>query len=209
MKIYFLPLIYLFFFISAFLPYHSVCRAAEDRTAPLDFRNAKWGMTKKEVKANESGRPLTVRKISTNYTSIVAADEVIVYNQKVAEMDVQTSYFFLNNSLVGAEYSFRKTYENKNAYVGAYDKLRGVLARKYGPPVSEDKAWKDERFGKRTEIPSDPDKLNHESIWETSRSEISLSLKTVANTGYQVSQDLKQRLRILYSSKEPDYLKDF
>ncbi|GJQ59558.1 MAG: hypothetical protein SCALA701_23590 [Candidatus Scalindua sp.] len=165
-------------------------------------------MTKKEVKASELNGLQSVRNIDANYTSILA-DEVIIYVQKVAEMDVQTSYFFLNNSLVGSEYSFRKEYETKEAYVEAYDKLRGILARKYGPPISENKTWRDERFEKLPEFPSDPGNLSYESVWETDKSEIYLSLKSLFDTRYQASRDMKQMIRILYTSKAPEYLDDF
>jgi hypothetical protein len=124
-------------------------------------------------------------------------------------MDVQMSYFFLNNSLVGSEYSFRKEYESKEAYVEVYDKLRGILTRKYGPPISENKTWKDERFEKRPEFPSDAGNLSYESIWETEKSEIDLSLKSVFDNRYQSSDDTKQLIRILYTSKVPEYLDDF
>ncbi len=208
MKTHPLPLIYIIFFSGALFLSHSVCLASGQKTYPFDFRKTTWGMTKQEVKASESKGFQGIRKIDANYTSILA-DEVIIYIQKVAEMDVQTSYFFLNDSLVGSEYSFRKEYESKKAYVNAYDKLRGILSRKYGPPVSENKSWKDERFEKLTELPSDPGTLSYESIWETDKSEIALSLKSVIDTRYQTSKEKKEMIRILYSSKEPEYLDDF
>ncbi|MDR4496602.1 MAG: hypothetical protein MRK02_01550 [Candidatus Scalindua sp.] len=167
-------------------------------------------MTKNEVKASESesARIQTEKKINESYTGLVA-DEVIVYNEKVAEMDVQMSYFFLNDSLVGSEYSFRKEYEKKNSYIDIYYKLRNILARKYGAPVSEDETWKDERFQKRPEFPSDPNHLSYKSIWETEKTEISLSLKTVFDTRYQVTKEMKNIIHILYASKNPEYLEDF
>ncbi|KAA3607652.1 MAG: hypothetical protein D8M57_10440 [Candidatus Scalindua sp. AMX11] len=202
------PLIYIIFFVIMIFSSHSICFATEHQTHSFDFRKTTWGMTKKEVKASELNGLQSVRNIDANYTSILA-DEVIIYVQKVAEMDVQTSYFFLNNSLVGSEYSFRKEYETKEAYVEAYDKLRGILARKYGPPISENKTWRDERFEKLPEFPSDPGNLSYESVWETDKSEIYLSLKSLFDTRYQASRDMKQMIRILYTSKAPEYLDDF
>lgn len=198
------------FLVCTILLYHTACFSDDQGATSFDFRKTRWGMTKNEVKASESesARIQTEKKINESYTGLVA-DEVIVYNEKVAEMDVQMSYFFLNDSLVGSEYSFRKEYEKKNSYIDIYYKLRNILARKYGAPVSEDETWKDERFQKRPEFPSDPNHLSYKSIWETEKTEISLSLKTVFDTRYQVTKEMKNIIHILYASKNPEYLEDF
>ena len=210
MKILLQQCIQIIFLVCTILLYHTSCFSDDQGTISFDFRKTRWGMTKNEVKASESesARIQTEKKINESYTGLVA-DEVIVYNEKVAEMDVQMSFFFLNGSLVGSEYSFRKEYEKKNSYIDIYYKLRNILARKYGAPVSEDETWKDERFQKPPEFPSDPNHLSYKSMWETEKTEISLSLKTVFDTRYQVTKEIKNTIRILYASKNPEYLEDF
>ena len=137
MKILSQPRLQVIILAGAILFCQAMCFANDHETAPFDFRKTRWGMTKNEVKTSEreSARIQTEREINESYIGFVA-DEVIVYNEKVAEMDVLMSYFFLNDSLVGSEYSFRKEYEKKNTYIDIYYKLRNILARKNGDHVS-------------------------------------------------------------------------
>jgi ankyrin repeat protein len=98
------------------------------------FRKVRWGMSKKEVKSQEF--------LDIDFE----ADDFLVYETKIANFDVTLYYNFINNKLVGALYYFNIKHSNRNLYIDDFNKLKGLLTKKYKKPLYDDKVWKDDLY---------------------------------------------------------------
>lgn len=133
-----------------------------------DFRNATWGMSQSEVKANETDR-----------LEEETAD-MLVYKTSLAGFEAYAAYIFTDSKLSRAGYFFEEIHSNDNEYISDYNRLNGLIKMKYGEPVEDEEYWK-------SNSSYIPDKSNwgHEiymgrlvlySIYRTSTTEIELIL---------------------------------
>jgi hypothetical protein len=133
----------------------------------FDFRKCKWGMSKKQVKATESGR-------------IERDDEtVLAYSGKVSDMNCLIAYIFVENKLVRAKYAFIPKHSNQNDYILDYKNVKENLIKKYGEPISDDSYWRDKLYQddiSQWGFAISLGHLRYSALWETESSEIFLDL---------------------------------
>jgi len=108
-------------------------------TAPLfadeyDFRKAKWGMSKEEVKHGESKEPIS------------EGNNIFGYEDKVAGMECYIFYVFASNKLVRTRYYFIHKHSNRTDYINDYQSLQENLQKKYGQPIDDDRIWKNDLY---------------------------------------------------------------
>ena len=135
---------------------------------PYDFRKAKWGMTKEQVKKIEQVKP-TYEK-----------GNVLGYKDKVLGLSFLVGYIFdENGKLKSGSYILEKRLDELDYYVKAYKKLKKFLTKKYGTPYKEKVTWKNTRFkGKYAEgFAVFHGHLEYISAWETEGMHMGLTLK--------------------------------
>lgn len=164
----------------------SLMASAEDH----DFRNVNWGMSEEEVKANETAT--WVMKIK---------EGVIAYKTKIAGFDAALYYEFVNDQLVNACYMFDIQHTNENDYIDDYEKLKTLLTKKYGSPISnDDMIWKDTLYQNKQDEYGFAVSIGHLvylTKWETEDTLIDLHLS---------GDNYKIYLFISYTSKNLKYL---
>jgi hypothetical protein len=99
-----------------------------------DFRQANWGMSKNEVKAIENAE--------LDYES----DDILGYNVKIGVNNFFCGYYFLEDKLYQAGYSYIDNHTNNNDYIVEYEKLKELLIQKYGKPEIDEVIWKNDLF---------------------------------------------------------------
>jgi len=136
--------------------------------AKRDFRKTNWGMDKKTVKLTEPDDPSSEE------------DSAMIYSRKVAGMNALIGYIFAQDKLVRAKYMFHQDHDDLNAYITDQDNIKKALAKRYGKPAKERTVWTNELYKK---IPSQwgialgEGYVTFISVWETAKTEISLTLK--------------------------------
>lgn len=170
----------------------------EDQQAPAvapkdstyDFRKVRWGMTKEQVKAAESGKPKDDK------------EDILLYIIDLPGFDdVALVYHFKGNKLVRSNYGFLKEHTNKNDYIDDFKRVKKGMADRYGPSKDADDAiWKDALYK------DDPDDwgmavasghLIYQAAWQTDRTDI---LVTLDGDNFQI------HLGAQYTSRELGYL---
>lgn len=110
-----------------------------DRSAPdinyrysavSGFRNAQWGMSKQEVKRTEN-----------NTVFVTDKGDFLHYRDTVDGLKVMAVYRFSEGRLVLGKYIFLNRHVNKNKYLIDYNKVKGLLTKKYGVPTNEKDLW--------------------------------------------------------------------
>ncbi len=95
-----------------------------------DFRSAKWGMSKEQVKKLES------------LPSIGENKNLLGYKGKIANLDCQIAFQFINDTLYSAAYVITENHINNNDYISDFKKLKELLTEKYGQPKLDKMIWK-------------------------------------------------------------------
>jgi hypothetical protein len=95
-----------------------------------DFRVAKWGDSKEEVMAKEGK------------TDLSGSPDIYMFYDTVAGLSCVVGYVFTDDKLTMAKYLFQQKHTNKNDYIEDYNKLVGLLTKKYGEPYSNSPFWK-------------------------------------------------------------------
>ncbi|MDO7976742.1 outer membrane protein assembly factor BamB family protein [Oceanotoga teriensis] len=109
--------------------------AKEIENRVYDFRNVNWGMSKEEVK-----------EIETSDFIINLDDGTLVYKGTVAGEKVFIYYEFYNNALIQGKYAFLIDHSNENDYIDDYNRLKGLLNKKYGKAHEDEQIWKDNLY---------------------------------------------------------------
>lgn len=132
-----------------------------------DYRGVLWGATPEAVRTRE-GRDA---KIET--------DDVLVFAERLSDMDADAVYIFVGGRLVRAKYMFREEFTSPNRYLSAFDQVKSLFTRKYGEPVEDKTIWHDELYrddyrdwGKAVERGD----LTLIASWKTAQTEIDLIL---------------------------------
>ena len=145
-----------------------------------------WGMSIDQVLALE-GKP-AVRETSEGM-------EIIGYQKKVIDKDCLVGYLFVDNKLFKTQYNFVERHANKSQYLEDYEKVKTLVAERYGKPEGEAVDWNNSHYKNDTNNWGTALSLGHveyRSRWLTSESEIILSL-------FKVDNDVL--MRIEYSGK--------
>lgn len=168
------------FLLSFFIFFLSAVHAQQSQ---FDFRKTSWGMTKDQVKENESS------------TLVGDAGNMLWYTSTVASKNVEIVYTFLDHKLVNTGYYFIEEHSNKNDYIDDYEYLKEILIQKYSTPTFDETTWSNELF---KDDPSDWGRavslghLDYLSSWETDTTKIILGLS---------GDNHEERLQAAYYSK--------
>lgn len=98
------------------------------------FRSTEWEMDKETVKNLEKT------------TLIDEVEEGLIYKSEIAGLDCQIAYFFTKNQLYQAGYVITEKHSNDNECINDFEKLKDLLAKKYGEPVIDRTVWKNPLF---------------------------------------------------------------
>lgn len=156
--------------------------------AQTDFRKAKWGMSKLQIKKIESAE------------LVAEAEDVILYSSKLASLETDVGYSFVGGKLIVGSYRLTEKHTNKNDYIRDYETLKGLLTKKYGSPIVDKITWKNDLYKGDIQDYGMAISIGHLTYfckWTTDRTEI---IFVLYGDNYEVSNALK------YSSIE---LKDF
>jgi len=159
----------------------------EDTKNQTSSKLPQWGMSIEQVLKLE-GKP-SVRENSEGV-------EIIGYQKKVIDKDCLVGYLFVDNKLFKTQYNFAEHHFDKLMYFDDYEKVKNLVAQRYGEPEGEAVDWKDPQFKNDSDNWGTALTLGHveyRSRWQTSESEIVLSL-------FKVNKDVI--MRIEYSGKQ-------
>ena len=153
----------------------------------FDFRKTRWGMNKSQVK-------------KTELESVIEVDDndLLAYSGVVANMNAYIIYYFVNNKLVRAAYSFLAEHTNNNKYITDYGNLKKTITQKYGTPIIDEQVWENSMFKDDESAWGNAISFGHlyySSDWETDTTLIRLILsgdnfEVLLVTGYY-SKELK------------------
>lgn len=99
---------------------------ADSDTGPFDFRRARWGMSKEDVKIRSKDGDI-------KYDD----DKLLIYQVVIDTKKFDVVYIFSDNILVRAKYLLKEKYANDNTYVDECLNLKNDLTEKYGKPYKE------------------------------------------------------------------------
>lgn len=101
-----------------------------------DFRNTRWGMSKEDVMASESGEP------------VVHTDTQIGYFTEILDKNIYEAFIFDNGLLVSALYALRDMRENLTDSFKDFADFKQILTMKYGEPnAGQGDVWADPSCG--------------------------------------------------------------
>lgn len=102
----------------------------------FDFRNTKWGMSKKDVLASEPDEP------------VVNTDTQIGYFTEILDKNIYVGFIFKNEQLVSALYALRDMRENLDDSFKDFEDFKQILTMKYGDPnAAQGDAWSKSSLG--------------------------------------------------------------
>ncbi len=105
--------------------------------APRKFEEMRWGMSKKQVLEKE-GKP--------SHQERTKSYDIMTYHQKVINMDCAIDYIFAANKLSRTLFRFQNNYQDKNASLEDYQKVKRALIQRFGRPVEEQVTWHDPSY---------------------------------------------------------------
>lgn len=146
-------------------------------TQDFNFRNTRWGMSKKDVLASESGEP------------VVQTDSQIGYFTEILDKNIYVAFIFDNELLVSALYALRDMRENLNDSFKDFEDFKQILTMKYSEPnAGQGDVWANPSFGDEDTLKallSDPSKYEealkqgqilHAALWKTDDTWIKVAL---------------------------------
>lgn len=95
-----------------------------------DFRNTKWGISKKQVQKIESAQ------------FIDGVTDMLLYKGKIANLECQIIYQFIEDTLYNGIYLIKEKHVNNNDYISDFKNLKNLLTEKYGKPEIDKMVWK-------------------------------------------------------------------
>jgi hypothetical protein len=130
--------------------------------APVDFREATWGMTKAQVLAAESSPPREVRE--SNGETIVQYDSI-----KLAGLTGRLVYIFAKDKLVRAKYLLDAEHDDLNDFIADYHAVEPLLMNAHGEPTWEQAVWEDDSLQEERKSYLDQDRALPENILPSDR----------------------------------------
>ncbi|MCP5051486.1 MAG: hypothetical protein GY940_30240 [bacterium] len=154
------------------------------KTFKTNFRKAKWGINKAQIKILEGRSPVLDRGFG------------MMYKDNLFNWPVNVLYIMSGSQLSAGGYTFEHKHSNKNTYIDDFKKIKRGLIKKYGVPVSDDQVWgnnlyKDNRQSWGMAISAGH--MEYVAIWETKDTTIRLRL---AGDNYKIN------IGIYYKSKK-------
>jgi len=73
-------------------------------------------------------------------------DDLLVYPQRLNDMDADAVFIFVADRLVRAKYMFQEEFSNENRYIEAYFRVKSLFAGKYGEPVEDRTIWRNDLY---------------------------------------------------------------
>lgn len=149
---------------------------------PGDFRGVAWGASTAEVQARE------------NREAKYADGDVLVYPQRLVDMDADAVYLFVSGRFARAKYMFGEDFTSANRYLDAFIRVKTLFSGKYGEPGDDRAIWHDDLY---REDPDDWGRavergdLTFIASWATPRTEIVLLLH---------GNDYQSHLEVEYTS---------
>ena len=140
--------------------------AVDNDTGDFDFRKARWGMTKAQVKQAETGK---IQKV----------DDLLVYKSTIAGLSTYVAYIFVNDQLVRAKYIFEEPHTNKNMHIVDYEKVKSIISKKYQQPIQDKTIWSNSMFKTKPESRGLAVSMGHLAYfasWGSDRTQIWLAL---------------------------------
>jgi len=143
----------------------------------FNFRNTRWGMSKKDVLASESGE------------TVVQTDTQIGYFAEILAKNIYVAFIFDNEHLVSALYALRDMRKNLDDSFKDFEDFKQILTMKYGEPnAGQGDVWADPSYGDKDTLKtllSDPSKYEealkqgeilHAAMWKTENTWIKVAL---------------------------------
>lgn len=164
-------------------------KSKQEAAAP-SFRNARWGMSQKDVRRLEKGKPE------------VAEEGMLVWGDEVGGLDVAVAYIFSDGKLVRGRYHSVTTHTNHNAYIVDYETLKKLLTSKYGEPTSDEVVWSNDLYrndSQRYGMAVAAGHLSAFTTWETPETKISVAIS---------GDNFEVRVGVDYVSKKLGGLED-
>jgi len=93
-----------------------------------------WGMSSDHLKRVE-GQPAHQGE-SQGY-------KIMGYQKEILERDCLIGYYFSNDKLKGAKFSFLEQHTNKNQNIADFKRIKDLLIQKYGRPIEDKISWED------------------------------------------------------------------
>jgi hypothetical protein len=87
-----------------------------------DFRNTRWGMSKRDVLASEPGEP------------VVQTDTQIGYFTEILDKNIYMAFILENQRLISALYALRDMREKLDDSFKDFEDFKKILTMKYGEP---------------------------------------------------------------------------
>lgn len=148
------------------------------------FRNAQWGMSKKDVLKTEKSNPVDKRV------------DYITYEGSIINLKSTIIFSFIDNKLVTGTYLIEDVYISNDLYLDDYYKLKTLLTEKYGFPIHSDVVWLNESFkGDKAylNMAIGMGHVKYVSLWQIDKTNIMLTLS---------GNQMKATLSIYYASRE-------
>ncbi|MEQ9619862.1 MAG: hypothetical protein RIG61_11915 [Deltaproteobacteria bacterium] len=152
---------------------HAVPPAYTQKKDTHNFRKTRWGMSVAEVKLTEEGKPI-------NEGPLPPYDLAVSYAGTFEGSNTETGYLFNADKLVLAGYAFTDRHSDNNLYIKDYERIKGVLTKKYGIPAQDEEIWSDETYKDKPEEYGKAAALGQlvlQSSWRTPETDIFLTLQ--------------------------------
>jgi hypothetical protein len=166
----------------------------KNKVFTYDFRKAKWGMTKEEVKKTEESPVI--------YEGWNETDDAIVlyYKEKVFLFEPTITYIFKDDKLVKGHYLFELSTDEEDRCIADFDTIVDALIEKYGEPMRVSMVWSDSTYMNDKTKWGKALRLGHferKGIWETGRTLIDLKL-------YCKDENIIMEINYIDKKYEPD-----
>lgn len=109
-------------------------RAEEYTGGETDIRGVKWGDSKAKVMAKEGK------------ANQVSMPDLYAFEDEIAGMPCFVGYEFTNDKLSMVRYIINQKHSNKNDYITDYNRIVGLLTKKYGEPYYNAPNWKNSLY---------------------------------------------------------------
>lgn len=153
-------------FILAFILFSANLGFAQE----YDFREAKWGMSKEEVKNAEVFTLDGENEKTLQYRDV---PDILIH------MNVDLAYFFSEDKLYKAAYYLSFDYPHSEAYVYDFETIKNALTEQYDSPKEYEVLWLNEFYKDKEEYLSyalENGLVGYFADWETSTTFIELIL---------------------------------
>lgn len=98
-----------------------------------DFRGIAWGAARSEVAASQSNPTFQ-------------SEDLLVYTERLVGLAADAIYIFVAGRLVRGKYMFTEVFTSPNRYLDAFESVRTLFERKYGPSPNNRQIWHDNLY---------------------------------------------------------------